>query len=47
LRSALTETRNLLERLEDPEAPFDDFELAWNGIMLSRLQERKGNDSTV
>ena len=41
LRSAVSKTRDLFERLEDPEAPSDEFELAWNGIMLSRLQERK------
>jgi hypothetical protein len=41
LRSAVTKTRDLLERLEDPEAPSDEFELAWNGIMPKRLQERK------
>jgi hypothetical protein len=41
LRSAVTKTRDLLERLEDPEAPSGEFELAWNGIMPSRLQERK------
>jgi hypothetical protein len=41
LRSAVTKTRDLLERLEDPESPSDEFELAWNGIMPSRLRERK------
>jgi hypothetical protein len=41
LRSAVTNTRDLLERLEDPEAPSGDFELAWNGIMPSRLRESK------
>jgi hypothetical protein len=41
LRSAATKTRELLERLEDPEAPSDEFELAWNGIMPSRLREMK------
>ena len=41
LRSVVTNTRDLFERLEDPEAPFDDFELAWNGIMPSRLRESK------
>jgi hypothetical protein len=39
LRSAVTRTRDLLERLEDPEAPSDEFALAWNGIMPSRLRE--------
>jgi hypothetical protein len=38
LRSAVMKTRELLERLEDPEAPSDEFELAWNGIMPSRLR---------
>jgi hypothetical protein len=33
-------TRELLEHLEDPEASIE-FELAWNGIMLSRLREWK------
>lgn len=41
LRSVVTKTRDLFERLEDPEAPSDDFELAWNGIMSSRLRETK------
>ena len=41
LRSVVTNTRDLFERLEDPEAPSDDFELAWNGIMPSRLRESK------
>jgi hypothetical protein len=40
LRSAVTKSRDLLERLEDPEAPSDEFELAWNGIMPSRPRER-------
>lgn len=38
LRSVVMKTRDLLERLSDPEeAPSDEFELAWNGIMHSRL----------
>ena len=41
LRSVVTNTRDLFERLEDPEAPSEDFELAWNGIMPSRLRENK------
>lgn len=41
LRSVVTQTRDLLEWLADPEAPSDEFELAWNGIMPSRLRERK------
>ena len=41
LRSVVASTRDLFERLEDPEAPSDDFELAWNGIMPSRLRESK------
>ena len=41
VRIAVTEARDLLERLEDPEAPTNDFEIAWNGIMPSRLRERK------
>jgi hypothetical protein len=41
LRSVVTNTRDLFERLEDPEAPSDDFELAWIGIMPSRLRESK------
>jgi hypothetical protein len=41
LRSAVTKTRDLFERLSDQEAPSDEFELAWNGIMPSRLRERK------
>ena len=40
LKSAVTKTRDLLERLEDPKAPSDEFELAWNGIMPNRLSER-------
>ncbi|KAH9985770.1 hypothetical protein BJV77DRAFT_1031292 [Russula vinacea] len=42
LRGAVTKTRDLFERLSDTEAPSDEFELAWNGIMPSRLRERKG-----
>ena len=42
LRSAVRRTRDLFERLENPEAPSDEFELAWNGIMPNRLHERKG-----
>jgi hypothetical protein len=34
-------TRDLFERLSDPEAPSKEFELAWNGIMPHRLQERE------
>jgi hypothetical protein len=41
LRSVVTNTKDLFERLEDPEAPSDDFELAWNGIMPSRLRESR------
>lgn len=41
VRSAVTETRDLLERLEDPEAPINEFEIAWNGIMPSRLRPRE------
>jgi len=41
LRSSVTKTRDLLERLEDPEAPSNEFELAWNGIMPSRLRDRR------
>ena len=46
IRSAVTKTKDLLERLEDPDVPldravFDEFELAWNGIMPSRLRERE------
>jgi hypothetical protein len=41
LRSVVTDTRDLFERLEDPEAPSRDFELAWNGIMPRRLRESK------
>ena len=41
LRSVVTKTRDLLERLSDLEAPSDEFLLAWNGIMPSRLRERK------
>jgi hypothetical protein len=37
----VTKTRDLLERLSDPEAPSDEFLLAWNGIMPSRLRKRK------
>ena len=44
IRSRVAKTKDLLERLEDPDAPFDhavfdEFELAWNGIMSSRLRE--------
>jgi len=31
----------LFERLSDPEAPCNEFQLAWNGIMPSRMQERE------
>ncbi len=41
LRNTVTKTNDLIERLEDPEAPSNDLELAWNGIMPSRMQERK------
>jgi hypothetical protein len=40
LRNVVTTTRDLLERLSDPEAPSNEFELAWNGIMPSRLREK-------
>jgi hypothetical protein len=41
VRSAVMQARDLLERLEDPEAPTNEFVMAWNGIMPSRLRERK------
>jgi len=41
VRMAVTQARDLLERLEDPEAPTNEFEIAWNGIMPSRLRQRK------
>jgi hypothetical protein len=41
VRIAVTEARDLLERLEDPEAPKNEFEMAWNGIMPSIIRERK------
>ena len=42
LRNVVANTKDLFERLEDhPEAPSGDFELAWNGIMPSRLREGK------
>lgn len=41
IRIAVTQARDLLGRLEDPEAPTSDFEIAWNGIMPGRLRERK------
>jgi len=41
VRSVVTKTRDLLERLSDPEAPSGEFELAWNGIMPSKLRERR------
>lgn len=41
VRIAVTQARDLLERLEDPDAPTNEFELAWNGIMPNRLRERK------
>ena len=41
LRNAVTKTRDLFERLSDPEAPSNEFQLAWNGIMPSRMQERE------
>jgi hypothetical protein len=47
IRSAVTKTRDLLGRLEDPEAPSDEFELAWNGIMPSRLRERRQRSFSV
>jgi len=37
LRNTVTKTNDLIERLEDPEAPSNDLELAWNGIMPSRM----------
>lgn len=40
LRSAVTQTKDLLERLQDPEFPSKEFALAWNGIMPNRLRER-------
>jgi hypothetical protein len=47
LRSAVVKTRDLLERLEDPEAPSGEFELAWNGIMPNKLQRGEGKDDTM
>jgi hypothetical protein len=41
LRSVVMKTRDVLERLSDPEAPSGELELAWNGIMASKLRERK------
>jgi hypothetical protein len=41
LRSVATKTKDLLERLSDLGAPSGEFELAWNGIMPSRLRERR------
>lgn len=41
LRNAVTKTRDLFERLSDPEAPSNEFQLAWNGIMPNRMQERE------
>ena len=46
IRIAVTKTKDLIGRLEDPDSPFDravfdEFELAWNGIMPSRLRERE------
>ena len=41
LRNAVTKTRDLFERLSDPEAPSNGFQLAWNGILPSRMQERE------
>jgi len=41
LRNAVTKTRDLFERLSDPGAPSNEFELAWDGIMPSRMQERE------
>lgn len=41
VRMAVTQARDLLERLEDPDAPTNEFEIAWNGIMPSRLRQRK------
>jgi hypothetical protein len=45
IRSAVAKTNDLLERLEDPDAPFDravfdEFKLAWNGIMPSKRREK-------
>jgi hypothetical protein len=37
---AVTQARDLLERLEDPETPTNEFEIAWNGIMPSRWQRK-------
>jgi len=41
VRSVVTKARDLLESLSDPEAPSSEFELAWNGIMPSKLRERR------
>jgi hypothetical protein len=41
VRMAVTQARDLLERLEDPEVPTNEFEIAWNGIMPSRLRQRE------
>lgn len=38
VRIAVTQARDLLERLDDPEALTDEFKIAWNGIMPSRLR---------
>jgi hypothetical protein len=39
LRSAVTKTRDLFERLADPRFPTVEFECAWNGIMPRKLQK--------
>jgi hypothetical protein len=39
LRSVVTKTRDLLKPFLD--RPSGEFELAWNGIMPSRLRERR------
>jgi hypothetical protein len=40
LRNVVMKTMDLFKRLSDPEAPSDEFELAWNGIMPHSLQEK-------
>jgi hypothetical protein len=39
LRIAVTQTRNLSERLSDPKFPAVELECAWNGIMPSKLRK--------
>ncbi|KAI0258662.1 hypothetical protein BC834DRAFT_910336, partial [Gloeopeniophorella convolvens] len=42
LRSAVVRARHLIENLSDPDAPMDDFKLAFDGIMPEELRVAQG-----